>query len=286
MTAPAAPPAINTGSFRGQILSPPAVQAIITAVVGGSPFLDSLTLIRSNSGTVVWPSVAFDDPKWIAEMGLIPLLDSNTDAYVVGAAKLAGIVLVSNEMIGDSAIPVTRQLETALRDTFSATAERDLIAGTADGPAGILANAPVTAGEDLWAAAIRAKAEIAANGGVATHIAVNAADAGAEEGRRNNVGDPLYPQGLGQLAGLAVVAARSASRPIVYDASRCFTVVRQDWQVLSSSDYSPAFERDAIALRIVGRLNVAVPTPDRSIRALDIPGPTGTLTVAAHGKKS
>ena len=286
MTAPAAPPAIRTGSFRGELLSPPAVQAIITAVVGGSPFLDSLTLIRSNSGTVVWPSVAFDDPKWIAEMGLIPLLDSNSDAYVVGAAKLAGIVLVSNEMVADASIPVTRQLETALRDTFSATAERDLIAGTDDGPDGILASAPVTAGEDLWAAAIAAKAEIAGNGGVATHIAVNAADAGAEEGRRNNVGDPLYPQGLGQLAGLTVVSARSAAKPIVYDATRCYTLVRQDWQVLASSDYSPAFERDALALRIVGRLNVAVPTPDRSIRALDIPAFTGALAVKANAKKS
>ena len=294
MTAPAPEiHNIDTGSFKGMAVGAPSIAAIVSAVIGGSPYLDSLTRLTTTTGKVAWPSVKFDDPEWVDEMGLIPLLSTDTNAYVVAVSKLAGIILISNEMVTDAVFPVTSQVETSLRDSFSGKAERDLINGDGsdDGPTGVLANAPTTAGEDLWAAAVAAKAEINGAGGQATMIALNAGDIGAEEGRRNNVGDPLYPQGLTQLAGLTVVPTRHASRPIVYDRTRVFCVIRQDWQGYLSTDYGPAFERYAVALRLVGRLTVAVPMPERSIRALDVPAAGGALTVgttktAAAAKKS
>ncbi len=283
------PPAITTPSFGGHLVPPDVVQRIISTIVGGSPFAASLTRLPTQRTSVAFPVLTdLDDPSWVAEMGLIPTLGLDSDAYVRAVAKLAGTVLISLEAVDDATFNVTQQTEQILRDTFSAKLDRDLVAGDGQGatPEGVLTAAPEVAGPDLWSAAVEAKGELGTAGGQPSHIALSPALAAAEEGRRDDIGRPLYPDGLTIFAGLTVVRALAATVPLVYDSSRCWLIVRRDFQADVSRDYAPAYERYAMALRLVGRFAAAIPTPVNSIRQLDVAGDGNGATAARAGAAS
>src|SRR4051812_22835604 len=78
--------------------------------------------------------------------------------------------------------------------------------------------------------------------------------------------------GLTRNAGLDVVAvpAMAATEALVYDWSGNFLLVAEDFRIVASRDYAPAFVRDSVALRVSGQFTVAVPVPAASIRKLAI----------------
>lgn len=278
------PPAITTPSFGGHLVPPDVVARIITTIVGGSPFAASLSRLPTGRTSVAFPVLTdADDPSWVAEMGIIPTLGLDTDAYVVATSKLAGTVLISLEAVDDATFNVSQQTEQILRDTFSAKLDRDLVSGDGQGatPAGVTSIAPEVAGPDLWGAVAAAKGEIANAGGAPSHLALNPTAAAAEEGQRDGLGRPLYPDGLQTFAGLTVVRGLAATVPLVYDSSRCWLIVRRDFQADLSRDYAPAFERYAVALRLVGRFGLAIPTVINSVRKLDVAEGPSSLAVAA-----
>jgi hypothetical protein len=54
----------------------------------------------------------------------------------------------------------------------------------------------------------------------------------------------------------------------------------RDFQVTPSTDYAPAYQNGAIALRISGRFNMTVPVPGKAIRKLTVT-PAGPLGLDA-----
>ena len=279
MTSPAA---ITTADFNGTPFGPQVIQAVISAIIGGAPFADSLTRQPTSKGKVVWPVVDdVDDPSWVEELGLIPILGIGTDAYVAAVSKLAGIVMLSIESVEDADFSLDTQVRQILQDTFSAKLDRDMFTGApAPAPSGVIGVAPEVTGADLELAAITAKAQISTAGGQATHIAVNATALGAVEAARDGIGRPLYPDAAARFAGLTTVLAPAATQPLVYDKSRLFLVVRKDFAVDVSREVESAFTRYAMAMRVIGRFGLACPQPARAVRKLVVADEALTVTAA------
>jgi hypothetical protein len=259
---------------------PAHVVAIVSAIVGGSPFARSLTPLPTNRSSVSFPQIDPDDPEWLAELGQIPALNADQSEYEVAVSKLAGTILISRESIDDTDFPVTQQTEQIISDTFSAKLDRDFIGGSgvAPIPQGILGVADEVTGRDWLAATVKAKAEIATAGGVASHVALSPAIIGELEGTRDEIGHQLYPDAATVFGGLETVSAPAATVPVVYDSSRLWLAIRRDFVADFSDQVSEAWNRYATSLRIVGRFALAAPLPSRSVRKLKVveePGARG-----------
>jgi HK97 family phage major capsid protein len=178
---------------------------------------------------------------------------------VVAPTRLSGITMISREAWSDGGLNITSQVQQALRDRFSAVVDRDLLSGSGEGavPRGLIGQAQQVTGADLWAATVTGKAQIAASGGTATHLAADPDLVAAEESRVDEDGRPLWPDGLATFAGVQVVPTAGATEPLLYDAQRVLLVVRSDYEALLSEDYGPAFERYAVALRLTARMAAA-----------------------------
>lgn len=137
-------------------------------------------------------------------------------------------------------------------------------------PTGVLAVADEVTGPSLAQAAASAKGLIGEEGGDASHIALSPSTIAAEESREGSDGHPVYPNGLTNLSGLQVVSSVSATQPIVYDRTRTYVVEHTAFEITASTDYAPAFETFAVALRIVGRFALSVPLVGPAVRKLTI----------------
>jgi hypothetical protein len=84
------------------------------------------------------------------------------------------------------------------------------------------------------------------------------------------------------VAGLKPVLVPGLVDTLVYDSSRVFLVLGQDSTAELSTDF--AFDRDAIALRVKARANVAAPDKDKAIRKLTVSG--GATARTAPAKKT
>lgn len=251
---------------------PAHVVAVISAIVGGSPFSRSLTPLPTQRASVSFPQLDPDDPEWVGELGLIPTLNSDQSEHEIAISRLAGTVLVSLESIEDTDFPATQQTEQILRDTFSAKLDRDLIGGSgvAPIPQGILGVADEVTGADWYEAAVKAKAAIATAGGEPSHIALSPSVIGDLENTRDDIGHPLFPDASTMFAGLETISAPAATQPIVYDSSRLWLVIRRDFTVDMSDQVSEAWNRYARSVRVVGRFALAAPLPSRSVRKLAV----------------
>ncbi len=72
---------------------------------------------------------------------------------------------------------------------------------------------------------------------------------------------------------LAGVPKLSATQILVADVSALYLVQTEDFTIEMNDQY--AFANDAVALRVKARLNVAAPTPDKSMRQAKISPPAG-----------
>ena len=278
---PPRPPGITQPPWS--TMFPAHVVAIVSAIVGGSPFARSLTPLPTNRASVSFPQLDPDDPEWLAELGQIPVLTGDAAEYEVAVSKLAGSILISRESIEDTDFPVTQQTEQVLQDTFSAKLDRDFIGGSgvAPIPQGILGVADEVTGADWLAAAVKAKAEIATAGGTPSHIALSPALIGDLEDTRDEIGHQLYPDASTVFAGLETVSAVAATQPVVYAADRLWLAIRRDFVADFSDQVSEAWNRYATSLRIVGRFALAAPLPGRSVRKLAATGRAGVQAAAA-----
>ena len=269
-----APPGITTGDFNGTLVPPEIRDLVLSLIIGGSPVLNSLNRINTARGSVAFPVVEnVQGAAWLSELETIPSLNITDDSVVVATARLSGRVTLSMEMITDSAIDIGNQLATVLRDTFSAQAERDLFAGGGTGSAAPPGLTTVdVAGDNLWSAAVAAKAEINGSGGVASHLAATAAVLGTEEGRVDNNGVPLH-DGMASLAGLQVISSANMTKSYVYDSSRLYLIVSSDFRVDSSTTSPDAWTRYGTELRVNGRLALANPAPTKTVRSVSVTPP-------------
>lgn len=139
-------------------------------------------------------------------------------------------------------------------------------------PTGVLNIADETSGPTLIAAIAAAVGEIGEAGGGPTYGALSPTTAAIESVAADEHGNvALFPQLLTAL-GLSTVLIPALQIPFVYDPSQMYLLTSRDWSVDPSRDYAPAFRTDSAALRVSGRFNLAVPTPGRSVRKLNVGG--------------
>ena len=163
---PPAPTDVTTGSFQGT-LHPAQVAAVLNMLTSGAPFAGTaLTPYPTNRSAVAFPTAKPDRPAWLGEMEDIPVIGMNDDADIVSVCKLASIVLVSNEGVGDASVNMTAQLGDLIRDSASIELDRGILYGTdSPEPRGVVAAAPPAAGVDLAAALTAAVGSIGDAGG-------------------------------------------------------------------------------------------------------------------------
>ena len=268
MTMPS-PPAVGSGGFRGVLVPPDVQQRIINTLIEQAAFANSITRLPTSSGSVAFPIAAPSDAGWVAELGKIPLMSLNDRAEIVAVAKLAGLLDVSNEMISDSAISVTAQFTTLLRDSLSKQLDDGLLhGGGPPEPAGVVANAPEVPGADLLEAVLAARGSINDAGGAATTLAASGAVLAAADGQRDSTGALMFPNGLSAVTGLTHVTVPELDPPLVFDRNRLYLVLRDDSSVEMSRDYR--FEYDATTFRVRARMACACPDPGKSLRKLDV----------------
>lgn len=276
-----APPAVPTTAFRG-VAVPPQVQAqIITLVIDNAPFAASLTRVTTGSNAVAFPTAQPEGQAWVPELGRIPVIDPNPDAVIAEVRKLAGLVDVSNEMLADSALPLTQLLTTTLRDSMSADLDTGLLFGSGDPqPEGVVASAPEVTGTDLLDAVLKARGAIADAGGTATTLAASGSMLAAADGARDDSGALLFSSGFAAVTGLEPVTVPGLTPALVYDRNRLFLVERENGSVEVSTDFR--FNYDASTMRIRTRVAIACPDVPKTIRRLDTGnGVTGIQASAA-----
>jgi len=216
-------------------------------------------------------------------MGPIPVVGLGDDAVIVGTAKLAAIVLVSNESVSDASVNLTNELAELIRDSASAELDRGILyGGGAPEPAGVVAAALPAAGADLGAAITAAIGSIGDMGGVASHLCALPSVLASARNTRERDGSNLlaYPNGIGAAYGLTEVGVPElqADDVLVVARPRAWLVTRADFLVDMSRDY--AFDRDAVAVRIRGRFAAACPDVPKSLRRLEVSSGPAARTAA------
>jgi hypothetical protein len=225
---------------------------------------------------MAFPTASPTGFAWLAELAPFPTIDLGDEAEISVVAKCGGIILVSNELAADSSTNLTNQLGVMLKDSLSRELDLGLLLGAGPpAPDGIVAKAPVADGADLLGAALAAIGSIADAGGSADTIALSGAAWAAEAGRTSTDGTLIHPgSSLVDVAGLKPVLVPALASSLVYDHSRVFLVLGEDSTAEVSTDF--AFDRDAAAVRVKARVNVAAPTADKAIRKLTITAPGTT----------
>jgi HK97 family phage major capsid protein len=187
---------ISSGSFQGTLV-PVDVQArIINLLIDRAAFAASITRLVTTSGHVAWPTVSPEGAAWLGELDRIPLMNLGDDAYVIGLAKLAGLLDVSNEMMNDAAVNITGMFTTVLGDSLSRQLDEGLLNGSGEPePDGVVAHAEEVTGTDLLDAVLTARRSIADAGGQATTVAASGAAFAAADAQRDDSGQLVSPQG-------------------------------------------------------------------------------------------
>ena len=158
-----------------------------------------------------------------------------------------------------------------------------LYGASADEPRGVVAAAPPAAGADLAEALANAIGSVGDAGGTVSHLAARPSVLATARNLRDANGQMIYPLGFGAAMGVTEVGVPelAAADILAFDATRCWLVVRSDFDVAISQDYF--FNRDAAAVRVRGRFAVGVPVVEKSLRRLTVTGPGASR--AASGKK-
>jgi HK97 family phage major capsid protein len=265
-------PHVTTSDFSG-VLVPRDVEArVLNALVGGAPFAASLTQRPTGTTSVAFPVASPSGFAWVGELEQIPQLDLNDDAYVVALAKIAGLIDVSNELISDSSVNSGAVLEGLLADSLSRQLDLGLLNGTGPGdnqPVGVIAAAPEVTGTTLLDAVSDAVGEIGDAGGTATTFAASATTIAKANAATSTTGELLYPNGFAAAVGLTPVAVPALATPLVYDSSRCYTVLNGLPGAVQVSDQFH-FNFDAVTVRIKARVTVAVPVMAKAMRKITV----------------
>lgn len=277
--------AVTTGSFAG-VPFPADVQArIINLLIDSAPLAASLTRQPTNRASIAWPTARPTGFAWLNELQPFPEINVGDDAYVVGVAKIGGIVDLSNESWSDSTVNLTAELGTILRDSLSRDLDLGLLSGAGPPePVGIIGVAAEAAGEDLLTAVTVARGQIGDQGGTPDTLAWSATGLAEADATRDDNGQLVFPGGFAAALGLTPVVVPQLATPLLYDKGRCFLVVRNDVAVEVSRDWH--FHLDATSLRIKGRFAAAIPDPNKAIRKLSVTGPASAGAHAEGAKRA
>lgn len=264
-------PPLTTRDFDGVVTPADLQLQVVQRLLGGAPFARSLDPLPTGSGRVSWPTAGPTGGGWTSEGAALPVVDLDPGSYTVVVKKLAGVFDISNEMIADAAFNIAAALGSAIADRLGVQLDDGLIrGGDPDAPVGVWGFAPAVADAPLWSGVWSAVGEMGDAGGSPTHVALRPSTWAAEAARTDDVGRPLYPDGLVQAGGLTFVQVPSlaADECLVYDAAATRLIVRRDFGF--EIDRSAGFTRDVSVARIIGRFSVGVPVPAKALRRLTI----------------
>lgn len=202
-------------------------------------------------------------PTWTAEGAEINSDAPDADTLDLAPRKIANVVNLSNESIGDASVSVLNQVGDALTRSIATAIDAAAFStnpATPTTPAGILSLAlPGADGTMDLAGLLDGIGAVEAAGGVATAVYLNPADLTALRKEVLTGGfllgsDPSQP-GLQTLAGAGLYGVPTivAGTALVAQADQIVVGVRQDASVDFSTD--AAFTKDTTVARVVARVD-------------------------------
>ena len=267
---------ISRASFSGDPFPHDVVSQILNVGLAGAPVFDSLTRRTTSRGSLVF---ATGDPSgfgWVSELGEIPSVDPGDDSAVVSVTKLAGLLLLGNEAIGDSELNLTNEVGRLIRESMAAKADVDLLYGVTtpapEAPVGVFGDLDVVDAITLRAAVLDACAAIMGAGGAPNTVLLSPALWSAEMTRREAqaaTSGPLFSD-LGLPLTVRVASTLKPTDALVLDNTGCFGIVRNDYSIEASGTSGDAWTHDGVSLRIKARLAMAIPSPSKHARALTV----------------
>ena len=292
--APLPPGQVTRAAWSGAPF-PDDVQAqLLAKLLTGSPFAKALQPAPTTRGVVTWPLVSPEGATWLAELQQFPLASLNDDVYTVAAAKLGTIIQLSNESIADASFDLAGAVGRAIADSCGPLVDDAFLYGAAAlSPKGVWAAAPEAAeAPDFRSAVITAWGELAGAGSPVESIlvATHPTDLASEWSRTTGDGLPLHTDApsaatltLGPGIRTLAVPMMHAGDVLAFDASAVFRVARSDFAVELSRE--AGFATDSVWLRVKGRLAVAAPTPEKSLRRCTIAGAAAAAAKASTPAK-
>jgi hypothetical protein len=271
--------AVSSGSYNSVPFPPDVQQFVWVTILTGAPFAGNITPLPTSSGSVAFPTAAPTGADWTAEGQPIPPVTLGDSALVSTPRKLAALLSLSNESIGDAVIPIGNLTAQAIRDAMGPKMDDGLLHGTGTPPQpdGILAHATAAAsGADFRMAVISAWGEVVNAGAPADQVCAfaNPVVLATEWARVGTTGDPIHddtPTPGALLVGpgirtFAVPSLAGGATPeiLVADVSSLFLVQREVLTIeMNDAVY---FESDSVAVRVKARVAAACPTPAKSLR--------------------
>src|SRR5689334_18595843 len=125
---------VTRDDFSGELAQAEVVSFIVNALLEGAPFTGALTRYSTARGSVVFPVVSPTGFDWTAEGAPVPAVDPGDAVHSRAVQKLSGIISLTNEMLGDSVIPVSQLLARAVQDSMSAMLDDGLLHGSGTPP--------------------------------------------------------------------------------------------------------------------------------------------------------
>jgi HK97 family phage major capsid protein len=282
-------PPLTTRDFDG-VVTPAAVQlTVVNKLLGGAPFARSLDPLSTTSGRVSWPTAGPTGGGWTPEGGPLPVVDIDPGSYTVVVKKLAGIFEITNEMRADSSFDIGAALGQVIADRLGVQLDDGVIRGGGDpedSPVGVWGFAPAVPDNALWPGIWSAVGQLGDAGAAPTHVALRPSTWAAEAARTDDMGRPLYPDGLVRAGGLEFVQVPSleSNQCLVYDNRQVRLIVRRDLGF--EVDSSAGFARDVSLARVIGRFAVGVPVANKAIRKLTITAPEPEVAAAGAGRRA
>jgi HK97 family phage major capsid protein len=292
--APLPPGQVTRAGWGGHPF-PPDVQAnLLSKLLTGSPFANALQPAPTTSGVVTWPLVSPEGAAWLAELQQLPLASLGDEVYSIGVCKLGTIIQLSEESITDASFNLAQAVGRAIADSCGPLVDDAFLYGAAAlSPKGVWAAAPEAAeAPDFRSAVIAAWGELAGAGSPVESIivATHPTDLASEWSRTTGDGLPLHTDApsagtltLGPGIRTLAVPMMHAGDVLAFDASAVFRVVRSDFAVELSRE--AGFATDSVWLRVKGRLAVAAPTPEKSLRRCTIAGAAAAAAKASAPAK-
>lgn len=265
-----------TRSNGAALLTPEQVaELLVQPIITESVAAQVATVVTTTASSFRVPAVQ-EDPSasWVAEGEEIPVSDAVLAEAVADFHKLAGLVIVTNELAADSspqaaaaigdglARDMARKLDEAWFGNLAAPAPKGL-AGLA-GVSTVAAGASIT-NTDPFVEAIAAADTV---GAVLTSFVVNPADALALAKVKKATGsneplmstDPSTPTRR-VVSGLPLFTTPAVAEGTLWGIaqSRAYLVIREDAEI--EADPSPYFTSDRTAVRGKTRVGFAFPHP-------------------------
>jgi len=267
---------IDSTSFNAHPFPPEVVSEILHIGLAGAPVFDSLTPRTTSRGSLVFAVAAPSGFDWVAELGEIPAVDPGDDSAAVAVTKLAGLLLLGNEAIGDTELNLTSEVGRLISEGMAAKADVDMLYGPATpnpaAPVGVFDDLTSVEEASLRASVVAAAADIMAAGGTPNIVILSPALWAAEMTRREATPTAVGPlfSDLGIPLDVRVAATLKPTDALVLDKSGCFGIIRNDYSIEASSQAGTAWTHDGVSLRVKARLAMAIPSPAKHARSIAV----------------